>query len=775
MKPRYRNALAITGGVAALVVLVYLTLLTPPSWEILLPSLLFTLLVIFTTTFGVPLAGGIMSLLPMTSVAAYLVLGLVPAGWVAWTGAVIYGLSRHLWREQLGVAPDVKLVRLIALTGANASIHSTSILVGGLVFQASGGAVPLMSFGLEQLLPLGLLALSYLAVNYIFAGVFIAARGLASLSLYLRSLHNLVLYEGIPLIFAPLMALTYTRLGLSQFVLFSLVLIAASLITRDLASSRRRLERRVEELNSVQAVGQALSSSLDIEAVLSAIYEQVSRLMPTHNFYVALYDQDAEEVSFPLVVEGGERVQWRSRRLGSGLTEHILHTGEPLLIQRNVADEVEELGLDHIGQAATSWLGVPIMAGSAPLGVIAVQSYTEPDVYDSSHREILVTIGAQAAVAIQNARLYARTDEALARRVRELDSVLRTAREGILLLDKDWRVLAVNKTLADFVGAARLELVGQPLDRSRSEDDEPLSVLVGYSPEALRAECGELARKEQEDIQAVVVLGPDERHFKRTLTPVYDREDQIMGWLLVLRDVSEEVELARLREDMMHMLVHDLRSPLTVLESSLGLIEDSVARGAHEHLDELMAMAHRNTGRMLDLVNHLLDIGKLESGQLPIHPEPVEVRSLMEETAERLAPLAEEAQIEVEVAVEEGLPTLEVDPDLIGRVLSNLLDNALKFTPDEGYVRMWARFDPSIDPQCLLLGVTDNGPGIPPEARSRLFRKFQQSISTQGRRMGTGLGLPFCKLAVEAHGGRIWVESEVGKGSTFMMILPLVE
>jgi signal transduction histidine kinase len=186
-------------------------------------------------------------------------------------------------------------------------------------------------------------------------------------------------------------------------------------------------------------------------------------------------------------------------------------------------------------------------------------------------------------------------------------------------------------------------------------------------------------------------------------------------------------------------------------------------------------MAHRNTGRMLDLVNHLLDIGKLESGQLPIHPEPVEVRSLMEETAERLAPLAEEAQIEVEVAVEEGLPTLEVDPDLIGRVLNNLLDNALKFTPDEGYVRMWARFDPSIDPQCVLLGVTDNGPGIPSEARSRLFRKFQQSISTQGRRMGTGLGLPFCKLAVEAHGGRIWVESEVGKGSTFMMILPLVE
>jgi signal transduction histidine kinase len=115
-------------------------------------------------------------------------------------------------------------------------------------------------------------------------------------------------------------------------------------------------------------------------------------------------------------------------------------------------------------------------------------------------------------------------------------------------------------------------------------------------------------------------------------------------------------------------------------------------------------------------------------------------------------------------------------------VLTNLVDNAIKFTPDGGIVRLWARPDPETDVPSLLVGVSDTGPGIPPEAQSRLFKKFQQVVSIEGRRRGTGLGLPFCRLAVEAHGGRIWAESPSsiiesaaeGKGTTFVMRLPTV-
>ncbi len=185
--------------------------------------------------------------------------------------------------------------------------------------------------------------------------------------------------------------------------------------------------------------------------------------------------------------------------------------------------------------------------------------------------------------------------------------------------------------------------------------------------------------------------------------------------LLAFRDVTEEVELARLKEDLTYMLVHDLRSPLTVLKGGLTLMGQAVGTGEREETASLLAMAHRNTDRILRMVNELLDIGKIESGRLSLRLEPVDVRTLLAEVAARLAPLAVPANI-----------TLEIDV----------------------------------------------APDLPPEEQPRLFKKFQQAGSVGGRRVGTGLGLPFCKLAVEAHGGSIWVESEVGRGSTFVIALP---
>jgi signal transduction histidine kinase len=774
MRRERRYSISMTVGLVALALLIWLTIVTPPDPANLLPGVLFGLLIVFTTTFGVPLAGGSVSLMPMTAIAAYLVVGLVPAGWAAFVGALVYGGIRCRWAEWLGLSQEPDRIRLIALTTTNATMHSASILAGGAVFQLSGGVTPLTVVGGSHLLSLILLGLTYLGANHLMAGIYISMRGRRPLQLYLRSLPNLVFYEGAPLVFAPLMALIYTRLGLGQFTLFALALIISSLITRDLALTSQRLERRAKELDSLQAVGQALSASLHIETVVSAIYDQVTRLMPARNFYIALYDSGVDEVSFPLAVQDGERVQWRSRRTGNGLTEHILRTRAPLLIRRDVEATLEELGLDSIGRMADCWLGVPLLAGPEPLGVVAVQSYSTPEAYDESHQEVLVTIAAQAAVAIQNARLYARTDEALARRVQELNSILRTTREGVLLLDPDWRVLAANRALADFVSIAQLEWIAQPLDAPQPDGRQPLITLIRYTPADLRSDCEALAGGEWPRKQAIVILGPSERHVERTLTPVRNQEGAITGWLLVFRDMTEEIELARLRDDMTHMLIHDLRSPLTVLKGSLGLMREVFAKQEVANFDKLLAMAQRQSDRMLHMVNELLDISKFESGQLHLHPEAVDMRSLLEGTATHLASLATSAQITLEIAVEPELPPLHVDSQLIGRVLNNLLDNAIKFTPDGGHIRLWARLDPELAPDAMLVGVSDTGPGIPPEEQHRLFEKFQVT-STTGRRVGTGLGLPFCKLIVEAHEGRIWAESKVGEGSTFVMTLPVAE
>jgi NtrC-family two-component system sensor histidine kinase KinB len=783
MRREIRYDISIAAAVTVLVLLIGLTAFAPPGAVPVLPGLLFGGLLLLTMTFGVLLVEGEVSLLPMTSATACLVIGPLAAGWAAFGAAIAHGLIRTVWGERLGLASRPEGKELVGLTAANATMHTASILAGGLAFRMAGGSTPLLAVGWPQILPLVLLGLVYLGANYMIAALYIAARRRAAFRSYLRSLPNLVFYEGTPLLFAPLAALIYTRLGVGAFFLFALILVAASLITRHLAFTSRRLERRVKELDSLRAVGQTLSASLDVEMILQAIYDQAATLMPAHSFYVALYDAEADEVSFPLAVENGARARWRSRRAGNGLTEYILRTRAPLLIRKEVEAAVKALGLDYVGQPATCWLGVPLLAGLDPLGVIAVQSFTTPEAYDASHQEVLATIAAQAAVAIQNARLYARTDEALARRVQELGSILSTTREGILLLDLDWQILAANRALADMVGVAQGELVGKGLREGgpplRPGEGEPLAALIGYTLAELQAECEALADGEQWMRKQVVVAGPHERQVERTLTPVRDREGAISGWLVALRDVTEEIQLARLKEDMTHMLIHDLRSPLSVIRGSLDMLAIVHSEGDRENFAKFLAMAQRGGDQLLRMINDLLDISRLEEGQQPLIPEPVAARALLEEAASGLAPLLTSAQIGVEIAAEPGLPLLHVDRHLIERVLNNLLHNAIKFTPDGGRIRLWARpigsaNRPDRAPAAMMLvGVSDTGPGIPPAEQSRLFQKFQRLDTTRGRWIGSGLGLSFCKLAVEEHGGRIWVESEVGQGSTFVMELPV--
>jgi signal transduction histidine kinase len=249
----------------------------------------------------------------------------------------------------------------------------------------------------------------------------------------------------------------------------------------------------------------------------------------------------------------------------------------------------------------------------------------------------------------------------------------------------------------------------------------------------------------------------------------------------VLRDVTEEIVLERLKDDMTHMLVHDLRSPLTVLDNSLLLMEEAFAEHNAELFTTLAELAQRGSDRLLAIVNDLLDVSELESGELELTSEAVDARTLLEETVAQISPLAASVDITFEMSVAADLPLLQVDLGVIRRVLDNLVDNAIKFAPDGSCVRLWARRDSERSPHYLLLGVSDEGPGIPPEEQHKLFDKFHRVASVQGRRAGTGLGLPFCKLAVEAHGGRIWVESpseEVGPpegGSTFLMTLPVAK
>ncbi len=236
-------------------------------------------------------------------------------------------------------------------------------------------------------------------------------------------------------------------------------------------------ERRLTELAVLNEIGQAINSVLSLPQVLETIYRETGRLMDTTNFYIALYDPEREEVTFPLFVEEGKAIAAPSRRRGNGLTEYILRTGQPMLIAERVEEQVRHLGLDLIiiGKPATSWLGVPIFHEGRPIGVIVVQS-TRPGVtYDVDDMAILSKIATQAAIAIENARLYEMTDQALTRRLEEATA------------------------LAEFV---------RTLSTLALEPDAIVEETLSQAAEVLQAECGIIVRPDEamERFQALAQL-----------------------------------------------------------------------------------------------------------------------------------------------------------------------------------------------------------------------------------------------------------------------------
>lgn len=231
---------------------------------------------------------------------------------------------------------------------------------------------------------------------------------------------------------------------------------------------------------------------------------------------------------------------------------------------------------------------------------------------------------------------------------------------------------------------------------------------------------------------------------------------------------QQVLELEKLRDDLIHMIVHDLRTPLTSIIGGLQTIIDTEFED--ELTREFVPMSLDSANVLLEMVNTLLDINKMESGQMTLDVGPVPLGDLAEQALDQVRGLATEHGHTLVTALDSACPVLQADGDKLRRVLINLLGNAIKFTPDGGTITVGT----TCRPDEILLWVRDTGPGIPEEYRDRIFEKFGQ-VEGEGRKKknSTGLGLTFCRLVAEAHGGRIWVESREGEGSTFLLSLPL--
>ena len=238
----------------------------------------------------------------------------------------------------------------------------------------------------------------------------------------------------------------------------------------------------------------------------------------------------------------------------------------------------------------------------------------------------------------------------------------------------------------------------------------------------------------------------------------------------IMKDVSARKELDALRDDMTSMIFHDLRSPLGNIVSSLEMM--STLMPPDDTLTSMLNIARNSTARIQRLVNSLLDINRLETGQPIVDQNSIDPVALVRESLRDVEPASAARQQILTNNANSVLPLIWVDVDMIYRVFINLLENAIKFTPVSGRIEIGAQTNP--DGLFVKFWVRDSGTGIPPADQERIFEKFTR-LRGKNRPGGLGVGLAFCRLALQGHGGEIWVESEIDKGTTFWLTLPVAQ
>ena len=338
---------------------------------------------------------------------------------------------------------------------------------------------------------------------------------------------------------------------------------------------------------------------------------------------------------------------------------------------------------------------------------------------------------------------------------------LEAAASGIMITDSNGIIQWVNQSFSEITGFSKEYALGKSPNIQKSGlQTDTFYMHMWDSLNAGRSWRGEMINRRMDGS-----LYTEEQ----TIAPVKKPNGEIGYYISVKHDVSERKALEKLRDDLVHTIVHDLRNPLTSITMSLDLIEKVFVGRLEARAEiDILEIARSNTRRMATLVNTILDINRLENERIPAKFSVVQLNKLASDAMKFQVSLAHGKGLELINGVPVDLPFVVVDIALIGRVFQNLIDNAIKFTPENGIVLIGTEFAPQ--PNWIKVFVQDSGPGLPHEVQRKLFQKF----SAEGPGHGTGLGLAYCRLAIEAHGGQIWAETS-SNGTRFIFTLPLAE
>lgn len=512
-------------------------------------------------------------------------------------------------------------------------------------------------------------------------------------------------------------------------------------------------QRQARVMTALAASAAAINATVRLDDVLQRILNETIRALQVETVALALAEPNGELIFHAATGEHCDAILGKHIPAGQGAAGWVMQEGDGVVIPK-VHDDQRFVPSEHVDGLDVRAVAIaPIYAQRQVIGILQAIN-PRAGVFDPDALLVLVGIGNLAGSTIQHAQLFERL-QATHKRYRELfdDSV-----DPILITGWDGKIYETNRQAAVISGYTAQELQGMAIDSlhdpvrgDREITQEKLKNGQTISYEAvLRSKTG----------QAI----PIQVYVRRVIF----EETESLQWLM--HDITERKHLDMMREDLTTMIYHDLRSPLANIVSSLDVLKALFAGKDNETIESVVTIARRSTDRIQRLVSSLLDINRLESGQAIITQQAVAPAALMAEAIDAVRPMTDNRHQTLVGRVPENLPPILVDVDMIRRVLINLMENASKYTTLDGKIEVGARRDGD----WVQFWVQDNGPGIPLSDQERIFGKFTRLKGADGP-SGLGMGLAFCRLAVQGHGGRIWVESKPGHGAKFLLALPVVK
>jgi PAS domain S-box-containing protein len=541
-----------------------------------------------------------------------------------------------------------------------------------------------------------------------------------------------------------------------------------------LASSLERMDQaihaRLSELSTLLETSAAVVSSLDSQIVLNRILEQVERLMGIQMCAIVALDEKTgvfrARASRGLSSRYAEQLSIDPSEPYS-VTLRAIRSGEPIQVSDTEEDASFAASRPRArSEGYRSILAVPLTTLHAPPAALLVYR-ADPHTFSPSEISLITSFANHAAMAIENASLFERSDLRLQEQSRRLEALIQSLQDGLILEDLQGCVLYANHRIEELVGLTKEEIS----DFSIARLIERLMVQSIEETEEQRQKTRhkfEDAMTGRGDQRFEINLNAD--HQTRTLRmqvfEVTDSDKMPIGRGLIVRDVTRNRELDRMKSSLVSTVSHELRTPLAAIKGYATTLLAEDVQWDSQAQREFLEIISKETDRLSNLVSDLLDISRIEAGNLSVTRQECNLEELVTHAAKRAHPTPGER---LQVAIPAEMPELNADPQRIEAVLRNLLENAAKYSNDNSPIRVSA----SIQGDHVVVRVQDEGPGIPPESSQRIFESFYRLENGLTRRApGAGLGLAICQGFVHAHGGEIWLEPSI-KGTCIAFSLPL--